>query len=69
MSCVVQASGLLISSDKELVWTCFLNGAPHHGLGRPLKAGKEEIMGLLAAVEHWVALGSVAQLHLKRRLV
>ena len=22
----------------ELVWTCFMNGAPHHGLGRPMKA-------------------------------
>lgn len=28
-------------------------GAPHHGLGRPLKLGKEEIMGLVAAVDAW----------------
>ena len=32
----------------------FANGAPHHALGRPMKAGKEEIMGLLAAVEQWM---------------
>ena len=31
-----------------------MNGAPHHSLGRPMKVGKEEIMGLLAAVEQWV---------------
>eukprot|EP01043_Picozoa_sp_COSAG02_P014154 COSAG02_NODE_578_length_20075_cov_93.607930_11_plen_156_part_00 len=29
------------------------SGAPHHGLGRPLKVGKEEIMGLVAAVDAW----------------
>ena len=28
--------------------------APHHALGRPMKVGKEEIMGTLAAIEMWV---------------
>lgn len=45
-----QASGLLIGR-RSLIDACFLIGAPHHGIGRPLKAGKEEIMGLLAAVQ------------------
>jgi uncharacterized pyridoxal phosphate-dependent enzyme len=48
-----QAAGLLLGR-KDLLQAAFLNGAPHHALGRPMKAGKEEIMGLLAAVEQWV---------------
>jgi len=49
-----QAAGLVLGK-KALLQTAFLNGAPHHGLGRPMKAGKEEIMGLMAAVEAWLA--------------
>lgn len=45
-----QASGLLLGR-KDLLQAAYLNGAPHHSQGRPMKAGKEEIMGLLAAVE------------------
>lgn len=48
-----QASGLILGR-KDLLQAAFLNAAPHHALGRPMKAGKEEIMGLLAAVEAWV---------------
>jgi L-seryl-tRNA(Ser) seleniumtransferase len=48
-----QASGLVLGC-KHLLRAAFSNGAPHHSLGRPMKVGKEEIMGLLAAVEQWV---------------
>jgi len=48
-----QASGLVLGR-RDLLWAAYLHGAPHHGVGRPMKAGKEEIMGLLAAVEAWV---------------
>lgn len=48
-----QASGLVLGR-KDLLQVAFLNGAPHHALARPMKAGKEEIMGLLAAVEQWI---------------
>ncbi|MCZ6678814.1 MAG: aminotransferase class V-fold PLP-dependent enzyme [Candidatus Poribacteria bacterium] len=48
-----QSSGLVLGR-KDLLQAAFLNGAPHHALARPMKAGKEEIMGLLAAVEQWV---------------
>ena len=48
-----QASGLVLGR-KELLQAAFMNGAPHHSLGRPMKVGKEEIMGLLAALEQWV---------------
>ncbi|MXZ73949.1 MAG: aminotransferase class V-fold PLP-dependent enzyme [Gemmatimonadetes bacterium] len=47
-----QASGLVLGR-RDLLWAAFMNGAPHHSIARPMKAGKEEIMGLLAAVEQW----------------
>ncbi len=31
-----------------------LPGPPHHGLGRPMKVGKEEIAGLMVALEQYV---------------
>ena len=48
-----QSSGLVLGR-RDLLWAAFMNGAPHHSIGRPMKAGKEEVMGLLAAVEKWV---------------
>lgn len=33
----------------------FPHGAPHHGLGRSMKVGKEEIFGLVAAIQEFVA--------------
>jgi len=48
-----QAAGLLIG-EKNLLQAAWANSAPHHAYGRSLKVGKEEIMGMLAAVEMWV---------------
>lgn len=48
-----QAAGLLLG-DKALLQAAWANSAPHHAFGRSLKVGKEEIMGMLAAVEMWV---------------
>lgn len=47
-----QPSGLLLGEKQwiEAAWCC---AAPHHTLGRSMKVGKEEVMGLLAAVEYW----------------
>ena len=45
-----QCSGFLFGR-KDLVQAAWVNGAPHHGFGRMMKVGKEEIMGALAAVE------------------
>ncbi len=47
-----QAGGLLLGR-KDLLQAAWLNSAPHHAFGRSLKVGKEEIMGILAAVEMW----------------
>ena len=38
-----------------------LPGAPHHGIGRPCKVGKEEIVGLLTALERFVEEGDEAR--------
>ena len=48
-----QCAGLLLGR-KDLVKAAWLNAAPHHAFGRPMKVGKEEMMGMLAAVEMWV---------------
>ncbi len=47
-----QAAGLLLG-EKNLLQAAWANSAPHHAYGRSLKVGKEEIMGMLAAVEIW----------------
>ena len=45
-----QSSGLVLGRP-DLVAGCRVNGSPNHSLGRPMKVGKEEMVGLLAAVE------------------
>jgi L-seryl-tRNA(Ser) seleniumtransferase len=47
-----QCAGLALG-DKNLLQAAWANSAPHHAFGRSLKVGKEEIMGMLAAVEMW----------------
>ncbi len=47
-----QCAGLLLG-QKDLLQAAWFNSAPHHAFGRSLKVGKEEIMGMLAAVEMW----------------
>ena len=48
-----QASGLVLGQEA-LLKAAFSNGCPHGAIGRPMKVGKEEIMGLLVAIEQWV---------------
>src|SRR5215813_10159048 len=47
-----QTSGLLLGS-KGLVQAAWSNASPHQALGRPMKVSKEDIIGVLTAVEHW----------------
>ena len=47
-----QAAGVLLG-DKQLTHAAFFQAAPHHNYGRAYKVGKEEIMGMLAAVRQW----------------
>jgi uncharacterized pyridoxal phosphate-dependent enzyme len=48
-----QCAGLLIGR-KGLVQAAWASSAPHHGLGRGFKVGREEIVGMLTAVEMWM---------------
>jgi D-glucosaminate-6-phosphate ammonia-lyase len=58
--------------DLDIVWDQWLppptlidkgrlKGVPQHGLGRPCKVGKEQIIGLLTALEQFVAEGDAAR--------
>jgi len=49
-----QSTGLLLGR-KDLIQAAALNGSPNHdSIGRGCKVGKEEIVGLLAAVESYL---------------
>jgi L-seryl-tRNA(Ser) seleniumtransferase len=48
-----QTAGLLLGR-KDLVRAAWVHSAPHHGVMRSLKVGKEDAMGMLMAVEMWV---------------
>ena len=47
-----QSTGLLLGK-RPWIEAARLNASPHHAIGRPMKISKEEVMGLLAAVEFW----------------
>ncbi len=47
-----QCAGVLLGR-KDLIRAAWLNSSPHHAFGRSMKVGKEEIMGMLAAIELW----------------
>jgi L-seryl-tRNA(Ser) seleniumtransferase len=58
--CGPQSSGLIVGRG-DLIEACRLNGSPNHSIGRPMKVGKEEMAGLLAAVRRYVALDHEAR--------
>jgi D-glucosaminate-6-phosphate ammonia-lyase len=47
-----QTSGLLLG-NKRLVQAAWRNGSPHQALGRPMKVSKEDVIGVIAALEVW----------------
>ena len=46
-----------------------VRGIPHHGLGRGFKVGKEEIVGLVVALERFVALDHAAEVRARNAQV
>jgi hypothetical protein len=48
-----QCAGLLLG-PKDLMMSAWQASSPHHGPGRDNKVGREEMIGMLAAVEAWV---------------
>lgn len=51
--CGPQCAGLLLGK-KDILMSSWQASSPHHGPGRDNKVGKEEMLGMLAAVEAWV---------------
>jgi D-glucosaminate-6-phosphate ammonia-lyase len=47
-----QTSGLLLG-NKRLCQAAWRNGSPHQALGRPMKVSKEDIIGVVTALEYW----------------
>jgi L-seryl-tRNA(Ser) seleniumtransferase len=48
-----QSAGLLLGR-KDLVQAAWVHSAPHHGYARSMKVGREEIVGMVVAVENYV---------------
>jgi L-seryl-tRNA(Ser) seleniumtransferase len=48
--CGPQSSGLIVGR-RDLIEACALNANPHYSIGRAMKVGKEEIAGMLTALE------------------
>lgn len=55
-----QASGLLLG-QTELIEAAQMSISPNGGIGRGMKVGKEEIMGLVAAVERYLRIDHDAE--------
>ena len=55
-----QSSGLIVGR-KDLIEAIRVNGSPNHSIGRPMKVGKEEMVGLLAAVKRYLTLDHEAR--------
>jgi seryl-tRNA(Sec) selenium transferase len=61
--CGPQDSGVLLGR-KDLIESARYNCAPWEGsICRPMKVGKEEIMGLIAAIDYWSKADPNAQFH------
>lgn len=56
-----QAAGLALGK-RDLIEAMRFHGPPHQFFGRPMKVGKEEICGILAAVRWYLAQDEVALL-------
>ena len=55
-----QSAGLLLGR-KDLVKAAWVHSAPHHGYARSMKVGREEIVGMVVAVENWVKRDHAAE--------
>ena len=56
-----QSSGFLLGT-RDLIEACRLNDNPYMAIGRPMKVSKEEIVGLVKALECYVARDHVAEM-------
>ncbi len=61
--CGPQCAGLLLGR-KDLLLSAWQASSPHHGPGRDNKVGKEEMLGMLAAIESWVKRDHVEKMRI-----
>ncbi|HEX5328364.1 MAG TPA: aminotransferase class V-fold PLP-dependent enzyme, partial [Acetobacteraceae bacterium] len=47
-----QVSGVLFGRERS-IRAAWANASPHQGIGRPMKVSKEDIIGVVSALEHW----------------
>jgi uncharacterized pyridoxal phosphate-dependent enzyme len=55
-----QSAGVLLGR-KDLIKAAWVHSAPHHGYARALKIGREEVVGMLVAIESWVKRDHAAE--------
>lgn len=55
-----QSTGLIVGR-RDLIQACALNANPNHSIGRSMKVGKEEIAGIVAAVELYLKKDFVSE--------
>jgi len=60
--CGPQCAGLALGR-KDILLSTWQASSPHHGPGRDNKVGKEEMLGMLAAVEDWVTRDHVEKMN------
>jgi seryl-tRNA(Sec) selenium transferase len=58
--CGPQCAGLLLGR-KDILQSAWQASSPHHGPGRDNKVGREETLGMLAAIEAWVKRDHAAE--------
>lgn len=58
--CGPQCAGLALGR-KDILMSAWQASSPHHGPGRDNKVGREEMMGMLAAVEAWTKRDHAAE--------
>src|SRR5688500_12905062 len=51
----------MLLKRKDQLMSAWQASSPQHGPGRDKKVGREEMMGMLAAVEAWIALDHTAK--------
>jgi L-seryl-tRNA(Ser) seleniumtransferase len=61
--CGPQSSGLVLGR-RDLIEACAFNACPRTYIGRPMKVGKEEMAGLLAAVRRYLNLDHAQEIRI-----
>lgn len=56
-----QSSGIL-AGRADLIQAALKNGSPNHSIGRPAKAAKEDIVGLIVALERYLRRDHAAEM-------